>query len=129
MIYSDFTYSDHFDGLKPADITAAIGVVETMFYGALLCWEILPEPPRTNMRLLLENLLVAWYLSNIAPTQVRGIVSNGGLPLSSKSIGGTSVSFENIDAQPGMAQLKSNTFGLQALSMLQGAPERYFVYG
>jgi hypothetical protein len=35
MIYSDFTYGDHFDGLTPADITAAIGVVETMFYGGL----------------------------------------------------------------------------------------------
>ena len=129
MIYSDFTYSDNFTGLTPTQITAAISVVETRFYGALLCWEILPDPPRTNMRLLLENLLVAWYLSSIYPSQVRGIVSNGGLPLSSKSIGGTSVAFESIESQPGMAELKSNTFGLQALSMLNGAPERFYMYG
>ena len=129
MIYSDFTYSDHFTGLTNTQITAAIGVVETMFYGALQCWEILPDPPRTNMRLLLENLLVAWYLADIYPGSVRGIVANGGLPLSSKSIGGTSVTFENIETQAGMSQLKTNTFGLQAFNMLQGAPERFLMYG
>lgn len=129
MIYSDFTYSDKFTGITPAQITSAISVVETMFYGALQCWAILPDPPRTNMRLLLENLLVAWYLADIYPSQVRGIIANGGLPLSGKSIGGTSVTFENIEAQPGITQLKTNTFGLQALSMLNGAPERFQIYG
>ena len=129
MTYADFTYNDNFSGITPAQITSAIGVVETMFYGALQCWAILPDPQRTNMRLLLENLLVAWYLADIYPSQVRGIVSNGGLPLSGKSIGGTSVSFENIETQAGMAMLKTNTFGLQALSMLNGAPERFYMYG
>ena len=129
MQSTDFTYSWNFSGLTPMQVQTAIDIVETVFYGILLCWAKLPEPTRTNKRNVVENLLVAWYLANFYPGQTRGIVSNGGLPLSSKSIGGTSVSFENITAQEGMEGLKSNVFGLQALSMIQSAPERLSIYG
>lgn len=129
MLPSDFAYSSNFSGLSDTQIQNAINAVETVYYGALLCWEALPEPVRTNKRLMLENLLVAWYLANFYPTNVRGIVSNGGMPLSSKSIGGTTVSFATITAQEGMEALNSNTFGLQALSMMQAAPERLSIYG
>lgn len=128
MLYSDFTYGSNFTGVSPAQITSAIGVVESMYYGALQYWAIFPDPPRTTNRVLLENLLVAWYLANINPSSVTGVDVNG-LPLSSKSIGGTSVTFEHIDAQPGMEQLTSNIFGRMALQMMQGAPERYGIYG
>jgi hypothetical protein len=129
MIYSDFTYSSNFSNLTNQEITDAIGVVETMFYGALQCWAILPDPQRTKARLLFENLCVAWYLSDLNPSRVRGIVANGGLPLSSKSIGGTSVAFEHIDTQSGLEQLKTNTFGIKAYSFFQSAPERFTIYG
>lgn len=128
MLYSDFTYGSNFTGVSPAQITSAIGVVESMYFGALQYWSIFPDPPRTTNRVLLENLLVAWYLANINPSSVTGVDVNG-LPLSSKSIGGTSVTFEHIDAQPGMEQLTSNIFGRMALQMMQGAPERYGIYG
>lgn len=129
MTPNDFTYSANFVGLPPAVIQGAIDAVETVYYGILLCWADLPEPVRTNKRLLVENLLVAWYLANFYPSQVRGVISNGGLPLSSKSIGGTTVTFANITAQEGMEALNSNVFGLQALSMIQSAPERLSIYG
>jgi len=129
MLPSDFNYSTNFSGLTNVQIQGAIDAVETVYYGILQCWEKLPEPVRTNKRVLVENLLVAFWLANFYPSFVRGVVSNGGLPLSSKSIGGTSVSFENITAQEGMEGLKSNVFGLQALQMIQAAPERLSIYG
>ena len=129
MLPSDFAYNANFSGLTDTQIQGAIDAVETVYYGILQCWADLPDPVRTNKRALVENLLVAFWLANFYPSSVRGIVSNGGLPLSSKSIGGTSVSFENISAQEGMEGLKSNTFGLQALAMIQSAPERLKIYG
>jgi hypothetical protein len=129
MLPADFTYSANFVGLPDTLIQGAIDAVETVYYGTLLCWADLPEPIRTKKRLLVENLLVAWYLANFYPSQVRGIVANGGLPLSSKSIGGTSVTFCTISAQEAMEGLNTNVFGLQALSMIQSAPERLSIYG
>ena len=129
MIAADFTYSDNFTGLTPVQTQNAINVIEAVYSGILLCWDKLPYPVRTNKRITVENLLVAWYLANFFPSKVRGVVSNGGLPLSSKSIGGTSVSFENINVQQGLDNLKTNVFGLQALSMIQSAPEMLTIYG
>ena len=129
MLYSDFTYSANFTGLSPQVITNAIGVIESMYHGALTdFWGALPDPYRTNNRVNLENLLVAWYLANTNPLSVKEIDANG-LPLSSKSIGGTSVTFEHIDAQLGNENLTSNPFGRMALQMMQTAPERYFIFG
>ena len=129
MTYSDFTYSSNFPSLTTSQIDAAIGVVETMYSGILECWNNLPDPVRTNKRALVENLLVGWYLANMYPSAVRGIVANGGLPLSSKSIGGTSVTFKDIAAQRGLESLLSNTFGLQAMQMILSAPEMMSIYG
>ena len=50
------------------------------------------------------------------------------MAVSSKSIGGTSLSFEGMDAQEGIKQLNSNVFGQKALIMIQGAPERFGIY-
>lgn len=129
MIYSDFTYSANFTGLSPAQITDAIGVIESMFYGAInFYWDVLPDPPRTTNRFTLENLLVAWYLANLNPSSVTGVDVNG-QPLSAKSIGGTSVTFEHTDVPDGFQNLTTNTFGRQAIQMMQSAPERFQIFG
>lgn len=129
MIASDFAYTTNFPTLTTQQIQNGINAVEAQFAGALLLWATLAEPIRTNKRTLIENLLVAWYLSDIYPQAVSGIVSNGGLPLTSKSIGGTSVSFKDISCPPGLENLVSNTFGMQALQMLKSAPEAFTIYG
>jgi len=129
MLYSAFTYSGNFTGLTPAVITSAIGVVESMYYGAItFFWSSLPDPPRSNNRVNLENLLVAWYLANTNPESVTGVDVNG-LPLSSKSIGGTTVAFDHIEAPKGMENLLSNPFGRMALQLMQSAPEMFGIYG
>lgn len=79
---------------------------------------------------VLENLLVAWYLADSDPKSVSGIIANG-FPITSKTIGGTkgvSLTFKQIDVQPGMEFLATNFFGNQALQMFMGSPDRFGIY-
>lgn len=128
MTRADFKYADNFPTLTDQQINTAYDEVCVMFSGVLQLWGILEEPTRTAKRNLCINLLTAWYLADTKPTAVTGVVSNGGMALGSKSIGGTSVSFSDMEAQEGLKQLNSNLFGQKALIMIQSAPERYGIY-
>lgn len=129
MTPTDFTYRTKFPTLTDDQVQDAIDAVETQWYGALLFWAALPVIIRDKKRTLLENYLVAWYLTGLYPLAVKGVANNGGLPLSSKSIGGVSVSFADLKAQEGLEMLVTNIFGANALSMIQSAPERFKIYG
>lgn len=128
MTRTEFIYADNFPSLTDNEINNAYEIVSVMFSGVLQCWGVLSEPIRTKKRQLAMNLLVAWYLADMNPTKAVGVVSNGGMALSSKSIGGTSVSFQDMDAQEGLKQLNSNVFGQKALALIQTAPERFGIY-
>ena len=128
MTRADFKYADNFPTLSDAQINAAYDDVCVMFSGVLQLWGVLSEPTRTAKRNLCINLITAWYLADMNPSAVTGVVSNGGMALGSKSIGGTSVSFSDMEAQEGLKQLNSNLFGQKALIMIQSAPERYGIY-
>lgn len=128
MTRQDFIYASNFPTLTDAQINVAYSEVSVMFSGVLTLWGVLAEPTRTNKRNLCMNLLTAWYLADMNPTSVTGVVGNGGMALSSKSIGGTSVSFQDMEAQEGLKQLNSNVFGQKALMMIQSAPERFGIY-
>ena len=128
MTRQDFKYADNFPNLTDTQINTAYEEVCVIFSGVKSLWAVLPEPTRSDKRNLCLNLLTAWYLADMNPTAVAGVVSNGGMALSSKSIGGTSVSFSDMEAQEGLKQLNSNVFGQKALTMIQSAPERYGIY-
>ena len=128
MTRADFKYAGNFPTLTDAQINTAYETVLVMFSGVSQLWGVIPEPLRTQKRTLCYNLLTAWYLLDFDPASATGVVGNGGMALSSKSIGGTSVSFQGMDAQEGMAQLNSNMFGQKALQMIQSAPERFGLY-
>lgn len=128
MTRADFKYADNFPTLTDAQINAAYDDVCVMFSGVLQLWGVLDETPRNAKRTLCINLITAWYLADMNPSAVTGVVSNGGMALGSKSIGGTSVSFSDMEAQEGLKQLNSNLFGQKALIMIQSAPERYGIY-
>lgn len=128
MTRADFKYADNFPTLTDTQVSAAYDDICVMFSGVLQLWGVLEEPTRTAKRNLCLNLLTAWYLADMNPGAVTGVVSNGGMALSSKSIGGTSVSFTDMDAQEGLKQLNSNVFGQKALTMIMSAPERYGIY-
>ena len=128
MTRQDFYYANNFPTLTDTDINNAYEIVSVMFSGVLKCWARMPEPTRTKKRALLLNLLIGWYLLDADPTKAVGVIGNGGMALGSKSIGGTSLSFSDVGAQEGLAQLNSNMFGQKALLMIQGIPERLGIY-
>lgn len=128
MTRQDFKFASNFPTLTDAQINAAYDIVSVMFSGVLQCWRALPEPIRTQKRTLCMNLILAWYLLDTNPQSAVGVIGNGGMALSSKSIGGTSLSFTDMDAQEGIKQLNSNMFGQKALMMIQSAPERFGIY-
>ncbi len=128
MTRLDFKYADNFPTLTDEQINNAYDIVSVMFSGVLECWRVLSEPLRTKKRTLCLNLLVAWYLLDTNPQSAVGVIGNGGMALSSKSIGGTSLSFSDMDAQEGVKQLNSNMFGQKALMMIQSIPERFGIY-
>jgi len=128
MTRQDFKFASNFPTLTDEQINNAYEIVSVMFSGVLTLWGVLSEPIRTQKRTLALNLLIAWYLLDANPQSAVGVLGNGGMALTSKSIGGTSLSFADMDAQEGIKQLNSNVFGQKALMMIQSAPERYGIY-
>ena len=128
MTRDDFIYASNFPTLTNKQIGDAYDIVAVMFSGVQELWGVLAEPIRTKKRNLCMNLLTAWYLLDFNPSSASGVVGNGGMALTSKSIGGASVSFQGMDAQEGLAQLNYNIFGQKALQMIQSAPERFGLY-
>ena len=86
MTRQDFKFASNFPNLTDAQINAAYDIVSVMFSGVLQCWRALPEPIRTQKRTLCMNLILAWYLLDTNPQSAVGVIGNGGMALSSKSI-------------------------------------------
>lgn len=128
MTRADFKYAENFPNLSNDQINEAYETVTVMFSGVSSLWAVLDGPVATAKRTLCYNLLTAWYLLDMDPTSATGVIGNGGMALGSKSVGGTSLSFQDMDAQEGLKQLNSNVFGQKALTMIQSAPERYGIY-
>lgn len=128
MTRNDFIYADNFPNLTDTEINTAYTEVTVMYAGVAELWSVLSEPLRTQKRSLCYNLLTAWYLMDMNPTSATGVIGNGGMAVTSKSVGGTSLSFQDMDAQEGIKQLNSNVFGQKALIMIQSAPERFMLY-
>lgn len=128
MTAGDFIYRDNFPSLTDMQINQAISEVSAMFSGVLELWGVITEPLRSAKRKLCLNLLVGWYLMDTKPSAAIGVMGSGGMAISSKSIGGTSLSITDMEAQEGLKQLNSNVFGQKALMMIQGAPERHGIY-
>lgn len=123
-----FSFASNFPGLVQANFDAAYLAVTTQFAGVSQLWATLEATIRDAKRALCYQYLTAWYLADMFPAEVSGVASDGGKPLTSKSIGGTSVTFKDIQVQPGMEQFTSNAFGVKAIGMLMSAPERYYIY-
>lgn len=128
MTKQDFKYAANFPTLTDEEISLAYDTVIVMFSGVNQLWGVLDRATRDAKRSLCLNLLTAWYLLDTAPQKAVGVIGNGGMALTSKSIGGTSLSFQDMDAQEGIKQLNSNVFGQKALTMIQSAPERMGIY-
>jgi hypothetical protein len=84
------------------------------------------------------GLLVAWYITDLFPELALGVMSTGGIPLKSKQIGGTKITFGETASKVGafnnadlLQSLKSNAFGAKAYLMIKtsGKINLFFSHG
>jgi hypothetical protein len=123
-------YGQNFPDLLPDDkndfLETCIGDVYTLFYGVGELWNHLERTIYVQKTQLCYGLLVAWYITDIFPEYAQGVVSSGGIPLHSKSIGGVKVQFGELAGKAGsynnadlLSSLKSNAFGAKAYTMIK----------
>jgi hypothetical protein len=124
----DFSFGRYFSGISQGDIDQAYLEVSTKYAGIATMWSRTAEAIRTNKRTLCYNYLVAWYLCDMYPSKVIGIDFDS-RPLTSKNIGGVSLSYAAIEGQPGLQGLTTNGFGLKAKQMIETSPEVMGIYG
>lgn len=127
MDHTSFPFGANFPTLTAGQIDAACLAVEAEWSGIQQLFQTVPNGPAK--RTILEGYLVGWWLADLYPTMVQGVSGDGGMPLTSKSIGGVSISRKDLESQPALKQLESNAFGVKALSMLKSAPEMFTLFG
>lgn len=129
LLVGDFKFAHRFSGLTDDLLSQAIQIVNAQFSGVYSLWSLLPPPEARAKRELCINYLIAWWITNSYPKMATGVSSAGALPLSSKKIGPISLSYRDSVRESGtvLDALTSNEFGVQALLMIQTAPENYVV--
>lgn len=126
----DFKFKDRFTDLTELQFGEALQMVNAQFSGVYDLWAILPPEDRTAKRELCINYLLAWQLMMLYPEQATGS-GTGAIPLTSKRAGPISIKYRELVRQAGsgaLEMLTTNQYGLQALVLLQTAPENYQVY-
>lgn len=121
---------------KEQIITDAIDSVYTMFTGVEDLWSSLDEETFFKKTRQCFGFLTAWYLADMFPLLSSGIQSMGGLPVTSKSIGGVKLTFADISQagknprfRDNLAFLKTNTMGVQAYNMIKTSSKMQFLKG
>lgn len=129
MTVNSFMFRRYFTSkVTDENVEEAIQVIYTEWLGIPTLWSSLSTDTRTAKVNLCMNYLVAWWLADAFPTYVTGIFTTGGIPLKQKKISSVTLTFKDTNTQPGLDQLESNYFGLQALNIIRSAPEIYKLY-
>lgn len=130
MQIDDFKFSSYFTELTVLQLNNALQIVNAQFSGVYSLWTVLPPDEAQAKRELCINYLLAWKLMQMYPHQVQGIASTGGIPLASKKAGPIFIKYKSMVRQDDsiLSMLSTNYFGLEALTMIQSAPECYMVY-
>lgn len=124
-------YASNFPDLTSDDyaelLNSAIEDVYTLFDGVSTLWSHLERNAYCDKTRLCYGLLVAWYLTDLYPDLASGVASSGGIPIKSKKIGGTSVTFADSTKAGSKANadllsgLRSNAFGNKAYLMIKSS--------
>ena len=131
VLVGDFKFADRFTNLTDSLLSQAIQIVNAQFSGVYGLWHFLPPLERQAKRELCINYLIAWWLTNSYPDLAIDVGNSGAIPLKSKHIQKVTLSYRDMVRQSGsgiLDMLTTNEFGIQALSMIQSAPEMYMVY-
>lgn len=109
-------------------LDGCIESVYTMFDGVSVLWSHLERNVYCDKTRLCYALLVAWYITDLYPDFAVGVASSGGIPVKSKKIGGTSITFADTQREAGsqnnaglLSSLKSNAYGAKAYMMIKSS--------
>ena len=128
MLIDDFQFKHNFLNLTDDQLSKALQMVNAQFSGVYSLWSLLPPGEASSKRELCINYLLAWQLASLYPSQTAGIGGTGGMPLLSKKAGPIFIKYRDMVRQSGsgaLEMLTTNQFGLEALMMIQSAPENY----
>ena len=130
LLLDDFKFRDRFIDLTEMQFTQALQIINAEFSGVYTLWSILPPDEAHAKRELCINYLLAWKLASMYPEQALGVSGTGGLPLSSKKAGPIFIKYKNLVRQEDsiLSMLTTNQYGVEALTMIQSAPEMYMVF-
>lgn len=130
LLLDDFTFKDRFADLTDLQFSQALQIVNAEFSGVYTLWSILPPDERRAKRELCINYLLAWKLASMYPEQALDATGTGGLPLTSKKAGPIFIKYRNMVRQEDsiLSMLTTNQYGIEALTMIQSAPEMYMVF-
>lgn len=131
MTYDEFMFKDRFIDITEPQFAQALQIVNAQFSGVYKLWSSLPPAEARAKRELCINYLLGWQLMTLHPSQSVGASGSGGMPLASKKAGPVFIKYKDVVRQTGSGVLElltTNEYGLQALQMIQLAPENYILY-
>lgn len=126
----DFMFSDKFIDITEPQLGTALQIINAQFSGVYSLWAFLPPDERDAKRKLCINYLVAWQLANLYPEQAILSGGSGSMPVKSKKIDYISIQYRDLVRAAGsgvLDMLTTNEWGMQALVMIQSAPENYIL--
>lgn len=128
----DFMFKEKFVDLTEAELGKALQIVNAQFSGVYTLWAFLPPDERDAKRRLCINYLLAWQLATLYPDKAILSGGSGSMPLKGKKIDGIHLQYRDVLRASGsgvLDMLTTNEWGLEALVMIQSAPENYLLYG
>lgn len=127
---NDFMFRDKFVDLSDAQLMVALQAVNAQFSGVYSLWSFLPPDDARAKRELCINYLWAWKLVQLYPEKAIGVAGTGGMPIGSKKAGPIFIKYKNLVRQEEstLSMLTTNQYGIEALTMIQNAPENYTVF-
>ena len=128
---NDFKFRDKFEGITDAQFAQAYQIINAQFSGVYTLWRLLPPKDAQAKRELSINYLIAWKLMDTYPDSAIGASGSGAIPLSMKKIGPITLKYKGLVRQGDsgiLDMLTTNEYGLNALTMIQSAPENYMVF-
>ena len=127
---NDFMFKDDFLALTDLQVQKALQIINAEFSGVYTLWSFLPPDEARAKRELCINYLVVWKLVQLYPDSALNVSSTGGLPLSSKKAGPIFIKYKDTVRQGDsmLSMLTTNQYGVEALTMIQSAPEMFMVF-
>lgn len=128
---NDFKFRDKFEGITDAQFAQAYQIINAQFSGVYTLWRLLPPKDAQAKRELCINYLIAWKLVDMYPDSAIDVAGTGAIPLSMKKVGPIALKYKDLVRQGDsgiLDMLTSNEYGLNALAMIQSAPENYTVF-